>query len=177
MNHRPVYLITGPSGSGKTAVANYLNTHGSTAIDIDSTPGLCFFVNKNNKPVPYPPGADAAWWNTHHYVWELDRLRKLLGTLEDGKGPIFLCGNAGNISKAWSTFASAFYLDTPTKVLLSRIIQTNREHSFGQRVDEPDQLMRWIEPFKAEMLELGAISIDASRPVESIAKDIVAHTT
>jgi hypothetical protein len=175
--NRPVYLITGPSGSGKTAIAGYLNDHGLTAIDADSTPGLCYFVNKNNKPVPYPAQADAAWWNTHNYVWELDRLAKLLGTLEDGKGPVFLSGNAGNITKVWQTFASVFYLDAPTKLLFTRINRPNREDSFGQRVEDPDQLVRWIEPFKAEMLSLGAIVVDANRPTETIAEDLIKRTT
>src|SRR5580693_219681 len=101
---RPVYLITGPSGSGKTALADYLATTGHGSIDADSTPGLCYFVNKNNKPVPYPQGADAAWWERHNYVWEIDRLKKLLGTLEYGAGPLFFCGNAGNIPAAWNIF-------------------------------------------------------------------------
>jgi shikimate kinase len=170
---RPLYLITGPSGSGKTAVSDYLNSQGATAIDVDSTPGLCYFVNKNGKPVPYPSGADAAWWNTHNYVWELDRIRKLLGTLDNEVGPIFLCGNAGNIAKAWDMFDQVFYLDTPPEMLLKRINQLGRDNSFGQRVDEHDQLMRWIEPFKTEMLGLGAISIDATQSVEGIAKDIL----
>jgi hypothetical protein len=173
MSH-PVYLITGPSGSGKTEIANYLNARGQQAIDIDSTPGLCFFVDKNNRPVPYPQGADSSWWKTHNYVWELDRLRKLIDTI-DATGPVFLCGNAGNISKAWPMFTSGFFLDIPADIMIQRIAGGRRDHSFGQRVDEPEQLMRWAEPFKAEMIALGVVVIDATTSVDKIADTILQH--
>src|SRR5450631_2987115 len=106
--NRPIYLITGPSGAGKTTLANHLTAQGYTCIDADSTPGLCYYVNKNNKPVPYPAGADANWWSAHNYVWELDRLAKLIGSLNAAGGPIFLCGNAGNIKKAKDMFKTIF---------------------------------------------------------------------
>ena len=174
MNHS-VYLITGPSGSGKTALSNYFVAEGYTSVEADSTPGLCYFVNKNNKPVPYPQGADAAWWASHSYVWEVDRLRKLLGTLEATDKPIFLCGNAGNIDKAWELFAGVFYLDIPENIMLARVTGSERDHSFGQRVEEPDQLIRWAKPFKDEMAGLGAVTIDATKPLKDVAADILAH--
>jgi hypothetical protein len=86
--NQPVYLITGPSGSGKTALAGFFGADGYTCIEADSTPGLCYFINRAGKPVPYPQGADAAWWSSHSYVWEIDRLRKLIATLHPTKGPV-----------------------------------------------------------------------------------------
>ncbi len=173
---KTVYLITGPSGSGKTCLAGHLASQGYQTIDADSTPGLCFFVNKNNKPVPRPANTDAAWWQTHNYVWELDRLAKLINSLEPTNQPVFLCGNAGNIHKAWDLFTTVFYLDIPTDIIQQRIAAGNHDHNFGQGVDEKAQLIRWIEPFKEQMLKLGAVSIDASRPVPVIAKDIANRT-
>ena len=171
--NKTIYLITGPSGAGKTSLAGHLEAQGYQTIDADSTPGLCYFVNKNNKPVPYPPKTDAAWWQTHNYVWELDRLNKLIASLEPADQPVFLCGNAGNISKAWDLFAKVFYLDIPVDVMQQRITSGAHDDNFNQRVEEKDQLVRWVEPFKEEMLKLGAISIDANRPVPEITKDIL----
>jgi gluconate kinase len=170
----PIYLITGPSGSGKSEVANYLEAQGHQSIDADNTPGLCYFVNKNNKPVPYPQGAGTAWWDSHNYVWELDRLRKLLDSM-DTKAPIFVCGSAGNIAKAWPMFEQVYYLDIPKNVMQKRIASGRRDNSFGQRVDDSEQLMRWAEPFKEEMLSLGATSVDATQSVDKIAKAILAQ--
>jgi gluconate kinase len=170
----PVYLITGPSGSGKSEVANYLAAQGHQSIDADNTPGLCYFVNKNNKPVPYPQGANAAWWDSHNYVWELDRLRKLIETL-DANGPVYLCGNAGNIAKAWPMFERVFYLDIPKNVMQKRISSGRRDNSFGQRVEDREQLISWAEPFKQEMLSLGATSVDATQSVDKVARAILAQ--
>ncbi len=172
--NRAIYLITGPSGAGKTTLADYLASHGHQSIDADSTPGLCFYVNKSGKPVPHPADADAAWWDKHNYVWELDRLRKMIRSLP-GSDPVFLCGNAGNINRAWDMFAAVFYLDLPTDLILKRISRGDRDHTFGKSVDESDQLLRWAAPFKAEMLSLGAISVNASKSVPQVAADILAQ--
>jgi hypothetical protein len=169
-----LYLITGPSGAGKTSLSDYLDAKGYTTIDADSTPGICYFVNKVGKPVPYPPAADATWWANHNYVWELDRLRKRVRGLE-GSGPVFLCGNAGNIDKAWDMFETVFYLDIPADVALERITHGTRDHNFGQRVEEQNQLIRWMEPFKQEMLGLGAVTIDATKPIDKVALSILAQ--
>jgi gluconate kinase len=170
-----VYLITGPSGAGKTTVSDYLGTQGYTCVEADSTPGLCYFANKNMKPVPYPPGADAAWWSRHSYVWELDRLRRLLDNLESNGKPVFLCGNAGNIAKAQHLFKAIYYLDIPTDIMLERVAGGTEGYIFGQRVEEKDQLVRWAGPFKQEMAGLGAITIDATQPVAKVATNILDH--
>ncbi len=173
--NQPVYLITGPSGSGKTALSDHFNDLGYTCIEADSTPGLCYFINKAGKPVPYPQGADAAWWANHSYVWEIDRLKKLIGTLEDSPSPILLFGNAGNIDKAWDLFANVFYLDIPENIMIERVTGSKTDHSFGQRVEEQQQLIRWAAPFKEKMASLGAITIDATKPLKDVVAALVAH--
>ena len=169
------YLITGPSGAGKTAVAELLATQGVTSIDADSTPGLCYFVNKNNKPVPYPPHADTGWWTSHNYIFEIDRLAKLIATHEPGGGPVFVSGNAGNIAKAWDMFETVFYLDIPSDLMLSRTKGLTNGENFGQRVDDKKQLVGWAEPFKEEMVGLGAVVIDATKPLAQVTSEILAH--
>jgi gluconate kinase len=173
--NKSIYLITGPSGAGKTSVSKHLSAQGYQSIEADSAPGICYFVNKAGKPVPYPADANATWWENHNYMWELSRLQRLLDSLESTGKPIFICGNAANINKAWPLFTAAFYLDIPADVMLKRINGGGNDDSFGQRVVERDQLMRWVEPFKAEMLELGAITIDATQPVGAVAKTILAQ--
>ncbi len=172
--NKHTYLITGPSGSGKTAVAESLDSKGIIAIDADSTPGLCYFVNKNNKPVPYPPHADGGWWATHNYIFELDRLAKLIATHDTG-APVFVSGNAGNIAKAGDMFTTIFYLDVPADVMLKRNKGVTGGENFGQRIDDKDQLVAWAEPFKEQMLALGAVTIDATKPLEQVVADILAH--
>ncbi len=57
--------------------------------------------------------------------------------------------------------------------MLSRIKSGTQDHNFGQRIDEPQQLLRWAAPFKEEMLGLGAVVIDATKPVNSIVGEII----
>jgi hypothetical protein len=173
--NQQIYLITGPSGSGKTALSTHFSGKGYTCIEADSTPGLCYFVNRVGKPVPYPQGADAAWWSTHHYVWEIDRLKKLIGTLHSPLGQVLLFGNAGNIDRAWDLFTQVFYLDIPENIMLERVAGSTQDHSFGRRIEEPDQLLRWAAPFKEKMIGLGAVAIDATKPIPDVAASILSH--
>ena len=174
MNKR-IYLITGPSGSGKTTISDQLTSLGHASIDADSTQGISFFVNQNGKPVPYPAGADAGWWETHHYVWELDRLKKLIEATNPTDGIVFVAGNAANINKGWDIFDAAYYLDLPEELMIKRMAGKDRENSFGHRIDEQAQLVRWVEKFKADMLGLGAVTVDATKSVEDVTKDILAR--
>ena len=168
-----IYLITGPAGSGKTSMAEQLAELGYQTVDTDSATGLCYFVNKNNKPVPYPAGADASWWENHNYVWEIDRLKILLNKMLSGKTPIFVCGNAGNIKQAWDIFDAVYYLDIPFEMIPDRVAAETAGNSFGLRVDERAQLSRWAEAFKAKMVDAGAVMVDATAPVDAVAKDIL----
>ncbi len=172
--NKHTYLITGPSGSGKTAAAEYLASQGNISIDADSTPGLCYFVNKNNKPVPYPPHADAGWWSSHNYIFEIDRLAKLIATHDSG-APVYVSGNVGNIAKASNLFNAIFYLDVPPELMLSRTKNLSNGENFGQRIDDKGQLVAWAEPFKQEMLALGAITIDGTKPIEQVVANILTH--
>lgn len=175
MNKR-IYLITGPSGAGKTTIANHLEAKGHATIDTDGVQGISYYVNQNGKPVPYPAGADAGWWATHHYVWELDRLKKLIEATNPTDGLVFVAGNAANINKGWDIFDEVYYLDIPEEVMLKRLKGTDREDSFGQRLDEQAQLVRWVDKFKTDMLELGAVTVDATKSVDAVAADILART-
>ncbi|GEM_PF-506609 len=172
--NKHTYLITGPSGSGKTALAEYLDSQSIISIDADSTQGLCYFVNKNNKPVPFPPHADAGWWATHNYIFEIDRLAKLIATHGSG-APVFVSGNTGNIANAWNMFEAVFYLDVPTDLMLSRTKNLTNGENFGQRIDDKTLLVSWVEPFKQKMVELGAVVIDGTKPVDKVSGEILAH--
>ena len=174
MNKR-IYLITGPSGAGKTTISDHLISLGNASIDADGTQGISYFVNQNGKPVPYPQDANASWWDTHHYVWELDRLRKLIDATNPTDGLVFVAGNAANINKGWDIFEAVYYLDIPKDIMTKRMAGKDRENSFGRRIEEQDQLLRWVEKFKADMLELGAVSIDATRSVAEVTEDILAQ--
>ncbi len=170
-----LYLITGPAASGKTAVSTLLTERGYNTLEADSTPGLAYFVNKNNKPVPYPAGADASWWSSHSYVWETDRLKNMLNKIPATDKPVFVCGTASNIDNIWNIFKAAFYLDIPADLIESRLNANKETTSFSARIDERAQLMRWAEAHKEAMISKGAISIDATQPVATVTDNILAR--
>ena len=72
-------------------------------------------------------------------------------------------------------FEAVFYLDVPTDLMLSRTKNLTNGENFGQRIDDKTLLVSWVEPFKQKMVELGAVVIDGTKPVDKVSGEILAH--
>lgn len=158
-------LITGVSGSGKTTIAGELVKRGYDGRNMDAIEGLCSWVNlANGKSEPDNRENNPDWLETHDWFWDKDKLTELLGETDDA----FYCGSSGNQDQFYSLFGKVILLEMNAELIKERLLNNNRDHSYGQMPGEMDTILDYFESFQDDARTAGAIVIDASKPLDEI---------
>ncbi|WP_033345016.1 AAA family ATPase [Catenuloplanes japonicus] len=163
-------LITGVSGAGKSTIAALLSSRGACAVDADEDPAMTRWEDEDGNPVT-TVGTDREWLSRHRWMWNPARLDELIAAA--APGTLFLCGNATNDLALWDRFDRAYLLVVDEPTMLARLDDPRRDNAFGQAPDERAFLRSWLPGFHATRLALGAIPVDAARPLETVADEIL----
>lgn len=170
------YFITGVSGIGKTSVTRELQKRGFAAFDIEETNGLCYWVNKQTgKPSDSWERGNKEWFNEFAWVCNISKLEETIAKHNDD--PLFLSGVTSNQQQFLHLFDKIFLLKAPEPVFLKRMKvrgQAGKSH-FGYNQTERDIALDWYQRFEKELVDYGAIEIDASQPIKSVVDQIVSH--
>ncbi len=168
--------ITGPAGSGKTTTILELRKQGYEAHDADNE--LCGWYDENNQRVSYPSGENTnlVEWENHHSFNFSDELTKKLADASKDK-LVFVCGNAlGNdLEIADKYFDKIICLEIDIPTMTHRIL--TRPEAYGK---DPAVLQLLKQEFEATLQRYrahGAVMIDASEPVQEVARAIVKTVT
>ncbi|MCW1907905.1 MAG: hypothetical protein KIH63_001015 [Candidatus Saccharibacteria bacterium] len=165
--------ITGVAGSGKSAICKTLLELGHEAHEGDDTLSA-FYNNVSGKKVNRPLlAADRTpKWRSEH-TWKMSR-DGLLELKERAQSkPIFVCGVASNEDEYIDVFDRVFALVIDENTLIERIKNRGSE-GFGQSPHELKTLMEWQRSSKDYYKKIGAHTIDATRPIEQVAKALIA---
>jgi len=161
--------ITGLSGTGKTSIVEALSKKGIRAVDIDDD--LCHWENKHtSEHTEWHPGKDDEWHETHTWLCDTEDLKKRLGGAEH----VVVVGLADNQNDYLSLFDKVFVLHCRPEVFLARI-QTRTNNDFGKLPPEQRKLLNWERTFETEMVQKGAVPLDAERPLEKVVEDIISN--
>ncbi|MDO8594596.1 MAG: AAA family ATPase [bacterium] len=161
--------ITGLSGTGKTSIVEALLKKGIRAIDIDDDLG--HWENKHtNEHTEWHPGKDDEWHRKHTWLCDVESLKKRLAETEH----VVVVGSADNQSDYVTLFDKVFVLRCRPEVFLARI-QERTTNDFGKLPPEQRRLLTWQRTFETEMVQKGAIPLDAERPLEKVVEDILVH--
>lgn len=166
--------ITDISGSGKTTVRNELQRRGYTAYGTDEDDLAHFYNNETGELIKHHVTADdrTREWRSHH-TWKVERaaVEKLRNEAKDK--PVFLCGVVSNdASELWDLFEKVFALTINEEVLRHRITsRTNNDH--GKNPHEFEELLNWQKTAQKDYEKLGAITIDATKPVQEVVDEIL----
>lgn len=164
-------LITGVSGTGKSTVANALAERGYTAFDADNTKGMTKLVDRESGlSAPWPEGF--VDWKKYAYNLSENRLHEVLASDKD----VFLSVVASNQKRFFPMFNTVIVLKIDDKEAHLKRLQTRDVHEYGQ---DEQNLKLTIDKAQAqteEWVSLGAIAIDASKPVNEVVDNILSLT-
>lgn len=168
-----LFYITGISGSGKSRIKDELISHGLIAYDGDENE-ITTWVDKVTgfKTVRPKEMADRTpeWYSRHDWAMSASRIRELRQQSEDDH--VYICGTASNRYELWGMFDKVFCLTIDEETLKYRL--ANRTgNEFGKAPDELANILSWHQSSQNEDQAMGAIMIDAIRPVNEVTNEIV----
>lgn len=156
------YLIEGVPGTGKTTIGNELRRRGFRVVEGDK--GIGYFGDPKT-------GAPTNKKYQLNWIWKREKLEK---ELSKGDEITFICGGAMNQNKFMHYFTKVFTLHVDNDILRYRIM--NRiGNQFGKKPKDLKRQLKWNKGTIEYSKQRGTILIDATRPIEEIADDILSQ--
>ncbi len=168
-------LITGVSGAGKTSIAAELIHRGYHAINMDKVDGLCAWVDlATGLPAESTFKRESVddWKDKYDWQWSPQKLRDSLDITSDA----FYCGSSGNQKEFYHLFGKVFLLEMDEQLIRHRIFDLERDHDYGRRPGEIEEILSYYRQEQDSAKAIGAIVIDAHMPLEEIVDQILAET-
>jgi uridine kinase len=156
--------IDGISGTGKTTLAHELQKRGYDALDADSVFG--YFGN----PETGKPTDEHVQMN---WIWDVAKVGEV-ALISEGK-TVFVCGGAINQDQIINLFAKRFTLVIDDTTMKHRLL-TRTNNDFGKKPDDLARQLEWNKGTVAYAESIGSVVVDATRPIEEVANDILEQT-
>ncbi len=160
--------VTGVSGTGKSSIARELNARGVPAIDMDD---LCHWQHKpTGERTGWEPGKDDEWYEKHGWICSIESLQEFL-TANDNAVAL---GLSSNQDEYLPFFDKVLILRSKPEVITERI-NKRTDNDYGKHPAEQGRILNWHKTFEKEMVDKGAIPLDADRELGEVVDEIVAH--
>ncbi len=166
-------LILGMAGAGKSSVVTELLNRGRLAYDADLVPGLGNWVDSDGNVCSY--SSDPDWRDSHRFLWNMSAIRRLLKQRDDTQ-MLYLAGTATNGTDAVPLFGNVAVLHAASDTLCQRLVAPSRQtpYPFDCTDQHRARLTEAVPRFREDMLNLGAIAIDAEVDVPQIVDNLIA---
>jgi broad-specificity NMP kinase len=165
------YLITGVAGTGKTSAAKELRRRGYAAYDTEE--GFSYYVDKSTgERCAYPANPSEQWYQAHERVFDEQVLNNLLKKHADED--LFIASITANQGKFYPVFDKIFLLTTDDD-LISHRLKTRRGNDFGKHPLDLKRVITRHAAFDEELIDRGAVVIDASKPISKMVDQIIGH--
>ena len=163
-------LITGFPGTGKSTISRELKRRGHTAFDQQNMHSYMHIQNRQTGKNIHPPLVIPVSWydEVASYNWDTMKLSRLLQQNED----IFICSKAHNQAEFYKLFNKIFVLTLDSTDLMHRL-SLRGENSLGKSPSEISDILTLRTHFEESLLNLGAIKINASKPISHIVDEIL----
>jgi dephospho-CoA kinase len=160
-------LVTGTSAVGKSSVAEELSKRGHSAWDADEHAA---WLDDDDRPLEWWECRidDPEWVKSHRWEWETDWIDGVLASDRDE----YVCGSSSSLYEYVERF-DRIYLLTLDVAIQNERLEARTNNDFGRDPAIRDLMRSWEKIFTADMLELGAIQIDASKPLADVVDEIL----
>ncbi|MBI1856720.1 AAA family ATPase [Candidatus Saccharibacteria bacterium] len=159
-----IIQIDGISGTGKTTAAEELIKRGYAALDADEAFG--YYGNPETGEPTYEQ-------TQHNWIWDLNKVKSLAKSSEDTT--IFVCGGAMNQDRVRGVFDKRFTLVVDDDTMRHRLM-TRTNNDFGKHPDDLARQLEWNKGATEYATSIGAIVIDATKPIEQVVDNILAES-
>lgn len=153
------YLIEGVSGTGKTTVCHELQRRGYHSIHGDRE------LAYQGDPITGEPVDGFAHEN---HIWNQDKLRALIA--DHGHPASFFCGGSRNFPSFIDLFDRVFVLEVDPDTLTRRLAGRPKTE-WGGKPAEKELILR-LQATR-EGVPHGAVTIDATAPIEHVVDEIL----
>lgn len=160
----PLFFIAGVSGTGKTTLMHELRRRGEEAHDMDVE---CIRLSKfTNKVLNYDE-AKKEGYNWIYPTKTLEHLKELSSTKN-----VFLLGIVDNFEEIKDAANEFIWMSIPLDTLVQRLDSRQKEYGKSER---ERKLIFDLYKEMSETLETSTFILDARKPVEAIADDLLVH--
>jgi dephospho-CoA kinase len=165
------FLVTGICGVGKTTLGRALSEKGYRAYDMDAQPKLFARLDKHTKrPVIAPDNTNLAQVVNSDWICDKARMARIIA--RESSPITFYCGAASNLAEIIPLFDGIFVL-TASQDLIRERLTLRTGNSYGKTREVQDWIMTLQAPLERDMESRGAIVIDANRPIDLVARDVI----
>ncbi len=165
--------VTGLSGTGKSAVARRLRDLGHRTVDADDHGVSAWRCRETGELVVPPPRQErpADWIERHGWHIDVERVRALVDPSDER--PLFLFGAVENEAEVLALADVVVCLVADTETLRYRLA-ARRGNDFGKAPHEIEAVLSWHGVYEDRHAALGAVMVDATRPLEDVADAVLA---
>ena len=172
----PLIYITGMSGSGKSSVLRDLDALGYETHGVDELGYADWVDRQTGEIIPFPEDEQSVsihdWYKKHRWVLSVDRISQLKKQTDTDDKLVFLGGIAEGEETVWQYFDKVFLLSIDELTIRERI--TNRQgNDFGKAPEEMAEILDTLSRYETKCQRLGAIQIDATRPLNVVVNEII----
>jgi len=160
-----LFFISAVSGTGKTTLMHELRRLGEEAHDTDTECIRC------SKRTGEPIGYDEAKRDGYDWIYPGEALQKLKA--QSRTKNIFLLGSIDNSDEVKAAADEYIWMSIPRETLVSRL--ETRQKEYGKSDSERQLILALYEKMSSAHDAATTFTLDATKPVEDIAKDLLAH--
>jgi hypothetical protein len=159
------------AGTGKSSAAKELRRLGYAAYDTEE--GFSYYIDKRTgERCAYPKQPTPQWYEKHERVFSE---AVLLNLFEKHKNePLFISTITANQSKFYPQFDKIFLLSAADDIITHRL-GTRTNNYFGRHPLDLQRVIGRHQQFDDELKAVGAIEIDATRPIDKMVDQILGH--